>query len=111
MSRILPPDVSETTFDAALEKFREVLGAEHVLATAEELKAFQDPYPTTSEPEFLPGGSGLSRNHRRSPTARRNRQRILHSALPHRHGKESGLRWRRPTTIGGRRRTDRSPDE
>lgn len=55
MSRILPPDVSETTFDAALEKFREVLGAEHVIATAEELKAFQDPYPTTSEPEFLPG--------------------------------------------------------
>src|SRR5699024_9472154 len=55
MSRILPPDVSEADFDAALEKFRTALGTEHVLWQPEDLKEFHDPYPTTSEPEFLPG--------------------------------------------------------
>src|SRR5699024_7603803 len=55
MSRIPPPDVTEADFDAALEKFRTVLGAQHVLWQPEDLKEFHDPYPTTSEPEFLPG--------------------------------------------------------
>lgn len=55
MSRILPLDVSETDFDAALEEFRAALGAQWVLSSPEELGAFADPFPTTNGTEFLPG--------------------------------------------------------
>jgi 4-cresol dehydrogenase (hydroxylating) len=55
MTRILPPDVSEADFDAALGKFRAALGAEWVLSTEEELKPFADPFPTTNDDRFKPG--------------------------------------------------------
>lgn len=55
MSRILPLDVSEADFDAALDEFRNALGAQWVLASPEELEAFADPFPTTNGQEFLPG--------------------------------------------------------
>src|SRR5699024_10889462 len=55
MSRILPPDVSEQDFEAALTEFRSVLGTEWVLSTAEELEPFKDPFPTTNGTEFSPG--------------------------------------------------------
>lgn len=56
MTRILPPDVSETDFDTALDRFREVLGNQHVLSTEQELKEFDDPFPATAdETLFRPG--------------------------------------------------------
>lgn len=55
MSRILPPDVSEADFDAALGRFRDVLGAQWVLSTEEELAPFRDPFPTTNDDRFVPG--------------------------------------------------------
>lgn len=55
MSRIIPLDVSEADFDAALEEFRVALGAQWVLSSPAELEAFADPYPTTNGLEFLPG--------------------------------------------------------
>ncbi|MEW1821685.1 FAD-binding oxidoreductase [Arthrobacter sp. NPDC080031] len=55
MSRILPPDVTESEFNTALDKFRAVLGAEHVLATEEELAPYRDPFPTNNDERFIPG--------------------------------------------------------
>ena len=45
MTRTLPPGVSDERFDAALQRFRDVVGDKWVLSTADELEAFRDPYP------------------------------------------------------------------
>lgn len=55
MANVLPPDISADDFNAALEKFRTVLGADHVLADDSELAQFLDPFPTTNGDEFRPG--------------------------------------------------------
>jgi 4-cresol dehydrogenase (hydroxylating) len=43
--RVLPPDLDEKQFYEAIELFREVVGAEHVLTEPEDLTPFRDPYP------------------------------------------------------------------
>ena len=43
----LPPGVSQAAFGAALDAFRAVLGAEHVLTSPADLAGYQDPYPVS----------------------------------------------------------------
>ncbi len=54
MVRTLPPGVSEQDFDAALARFRDLLGDKWVLSTADELEAFRDPYPVGAAEANMP---------------------------------------------------------
>src|SRR5215475_4171693 len=44
MSTTLPPELTERSFESALEAFRGVVGSEHVLTTSAELGEFRDPF-------------------------------------------------------------------
>ncbi|MGO2112998.1 MAG: FAD-binding protein [Pseudoclavibacter sp.] len=52
--RVLPPDVNEADFDAALDEFRTVVGAEWVGATADEIAPYRDEFPVTDTDRFTP---------------------------------------------------------
>ena len=54
MTRTLPPGVSDERFDAALQRFRDIVGDKWVLSTADELEAFRDPYPVGAAEANMP---------------------------------------------------------
>lgn len=54
MTRTLPPGVSDERFDAALRRFRDIVGDKWVLSTADELEAFRDPYPVGAAEANMP---------------------------------------------------------
>lgn len=56
MARVLPPGLSEQDFDAAIARFREVVGDKYVTTDDGALARYRDPYPVGSEvrPARLP---------------------------------------------------------
>ena len=50
MARLLPPGLSESEFDAALARFREVVGEKYVVIEDGDLTRYRDPYPVGGEP-------------------------------------------------------------
>ena len=54
MTIALPPTLSEAAFSAALERLREVVGAEHVLVADEDVREFRDPFTFAGWNEHLP---------------------------------------------------------
>ena len=52
MNRVLPPDFSEAAFNAALQRFRAIVGTEHVLATDAELENYRDPFAPGNAADF-----------------------------------------------------------
>jgi 4-cresol dehydrogenase (hydroxylating) len=53
--RVLPPDVSEADFDAALAQFRSIVGADWVASSPEAIAPFCDAFPVTGDDRFTPG--------------------------------------------------------
>lgn len=47
--RVLPPDVTPERFDAAIARFREVVGDKYVLTDDGDLAKFRDPYPVGAD--------------------------------------------------------------
>ena len=52
LSAVLPPELSERTFEVALEGFRSAVGSEHVLTSREEMGEFRDPFWHTEWDEY-----------------------------------------------------------
>ncbi|MFW3171989.1 FAD-binding oxidoreductase [Geodermatophilus sp. CPCC 206100] len=50
MARLLPPGLSESEFDAATARFREVVGEKYVVTDDGDLARYRDPYPVGGEP-------------------------------------------------------------
>ena len=50
MARVLPPGLSEKDFDAAIERFRDVVGEKYVRTEDGDLGRYRDPYPIGGEP-------------------------------------------------------------
>jgi 4-cresol dehydrogenase (hydroxylating) len=48
--RILPPGMSDSDFEAAIARFREVVGEKHVLTEDGDLARYRDPYPVGGQP-------------------------------------------------------------
>ncbi|MFT4307561.1 MAG: FAD-binding oxidoreductase [Microbacterium sp.] len=53
--RVLPPDVEEADFDAALAEFRRILGDENVVDDPEGVAPYRDAFPVTGEDTYTPG--------------------------------------------------------
>jgi 4-cresol dehydrogenase (hydroxylating) len=47
---VLPPELSESSLDAAIARFREVVGEKYVLTEDGDLARYRDPYPIGGEP-------------------------------------------------------------
>jgi 4-cresol dehydrogenase (hydroxylating) flavoprotein subunit len=50
VARLLPPGLSESDFDTAIARFREVVGDKFVATEDGDLARYRDPYPVGSEP-------------------------------------------------------------
>ena len=50
MARVLPPGLAESDFDAAIARFKDVVGDKYVVTEAGDLARYRDPYPVGSEP-------------------------------------------------------------
>src|SRR4051794_7526381 len=50
VARLLPPGLPESDFDAAIARFRDVVGDKYVVTEDGDLVRYRDPYPVGSEP-------------------------------------------------------------
>jgi 4-cresol dehydrogenase (hydroxylating) len=50
VARLLPPGLSESDFDAAIARFRNVVGDKYVVTEDGDLARYRDPYPVGTEP-------------------------------------------------------------
>jgi len=59
MTTILPPGVTQETFDAVLQAFRNIVGEEGVLISEDALKPHRDPYAFAADDAFIPSAAVL----------------------------------------------------